>query len=185
MLFNSPLFVFFLVGVLGVYAVGSSAEWRRWVLLGASFAFYANSSDLPTGDPLATSPFYAMDTPNATPTDFYPVFSGWTPTASTKYILVAEFFDHYDSGSVGMNIRCNNAGGYSDGIAGGRTSPIYSSQHAIGTGFATISNYDWDFAVYSASGSAATASTDPLINSYPVTNPAAAALFPSVTRKYN
>jgi len=120
------------------------------------FAVYAQSSDLPTGSPLATSPFYATDISNSE-ADYYPVLSAWTPAANTKYVIVAEFFEHFQDATNGIVIRIQSGDAYAGGKTIRRASPIYGSQVDIGTGFSVLSTgtSDWNFAVYSASGSTA------------------------------
>jgi len=116
------------------------------------FAFYEDLSDSPTGPPLVTSPFYNASYLNSGPvTSFYPVFSGWTPTAFTKYVLVAEFYDNFDYPIQGIGFGINNAGGYADGVFKSRNDPfgpIYTSQIDIGTGFTSVGSNDLTFAVY-------------------------------------
>jgi hypothetical protein len=119
------------------------------------FAFYEDLSDSPTGPPLVTSPFYNASYLNTGPvTSFYPVFSGWTPTAFTKYVLVAEFYDHFDYPIYGIQFGANSAGGYADGVFKRRSDPFgprYTSQLDIGTGFTSVGSYDLTFAVYATS----------------------------------
>jgi hypothetical protein len=116
-------------------------------------AAYADSGDgTPTGPTLAVSDYYAKDSANSSYTQYYFPLSGWTPSASTSYVFLLEFFE-YLGGRTGFGLRVTIAGG--DPYAGGNAS--YSARSNATeievVGGIAQPTIDLDFTVYSVSGS--------------------------------
>lgn len=115
-------------------------------------AFYALSGGVPTGAPLSTSPFYALDSLATSPGDeYYFSMSPWTPSASTAYGLAFQYYNAFNQVN-GLAYPSNN-----DVYAGGGL--VFSTKYAASdidadqTGWSAAPGTDLSFTVYSVSGS--------------------------------
>jgi len=112
-----------------------------------------DGSDLPTGAPLVFSPFYGFEDMSTSADEYFFPLSGWTPTASTKYVFALEPYNYFRFAGHGFGLR-SATGGYAGGMYTKSATESPSQIDAQNTGWATASATDLDFTVYSVSGSA-------------------------------
>jgi len=128
--------------------LGRSSEFPVGVMRVAVYADAGNNT--PTGTAIAISPYYAMDSVSTSITHYYFPLSGWTPTASTPYIFLLEFFDSFP-GVARVTTRFAL-----DTYSGGKSvvSSEYTSEElGPAPAYNVAPTFDLTFAVYSVRGS--------------------------------